>query len=133
MLATKFGKEMGDGASRRGSREYIHAALDASLRRLQTDVIDLYQHHEEDPETPLEETFGVLDELVRDGKIRAYGTSNYEPETLRRAKAIAGRGVRLGAERVLVARAWGGGRAAADLRGARPRLHPVLPARVAGC
>jgi len=90
VLATKFGKEMGDGATRRGSREYIHAALEASLRRLQTDVIDLYQHHEEDPGTPLEETLGTLDELVRAGKIRAYGTSNYEPETLRRARAIAG-------------------------------------------
>ena len=51
VLATKFGKEMGDGAERRGSRDYIRAALDASLRRLQTDVVDLYQHHEEDTET----------------------------------------------------------------------------------
>ncbi|MFL5953259.1 MAG: aldo/keto reductase [Gaiellaceae bacterium] len=92
VLATKFGKEMGDGATRRGSREYIRGALDASLRRLQTDVIDLYQHHEEDPGTPLEETFGALDELVAEGRIRAYGTSNYEPATLRRAKAIAGPG-----------------------------------------
>jgi len=89
VLATKFGKEMGDGATHRGSRSYIEAALDASLRRLQTDVIDLYQHHEEDPETPLEETIGVLDELVREGKIRAYGTSNYGPATLERAHAVA--------------------------------------------
>jgi aryl-alcohol dehydrogenase-like predicted oxidoreductase len=92
VLATKWGKEMGDGAKRRGSRAYIRSALDASLRRLRADVIDLYQHHEEDPETPLEETFGALDELVREGKIRAYGTSNYKPETLRRAKAVAGEG-----------------------------------------
>ena len=92
VLATKFGKEMGDGATRRGSREYILRALDASLRRLQTDVIDLYQHHEEDPDTPLEETIGTLDELVEQGRIRAYGTSNYEPLTLERAQAIAGRG-----------------------------------------
>ena len=92
VLATKFGKEMGDGATRRGSREYIRSALAASLRRLQTDVVDLYQHHEEDPDTPLDETIGTLDELVAEGRIRAYGTSNYEPETLRRAKAIAGPG-----------------------------------------
>ena len=92
VLATKFGKEMGDGATRRGSRAYILRALDASLRRLQTDVIDLYQHHEEDPDTPLEETIGTLDDLVEQGTIRAYGTSNYEPVSLERAKKIAGRG-----------------------------------------
>ena len=92
VLATKFGKEMGDGATRRGSREYILRALDASMTRLRTDVIDLYQHHEEDPDTPLEETIGTLDELVADGRIRAYGTSNYEAETLRRAKQLAGPG-----------------------------------------
>jgi aryl-alcohol dehydrogenase-like predicted oxidoreductase len=89
VLATKWGKPMGDGAERRGSRDYIHRALEASLRRLQTDVIDLYQHHEEDPDTPLEETVETLDELVRDGKIRAWGTSNYEPATLERAKELA--------------------------------------------
>jgi aryl-alcohol dehydrogenase-like predicted oxidoreductase len=83
---------MGDGATRRGSREYILRALDASLQRLQTDVIDLYQHHQQDLDTPLEETIGTLDELVEQGTIRAYGTSNYEPVNLERAKAIAGRG-----------------------------------------
>ena len=88
VLATKFGKEMGDGAERRGTRTYIRAALEASLQRLQTDVVDLYQHHEEDPETPLEETIGALEELVEDGKIRAYGTSNYRAETLERARQI---------------------------------------------
>ena len=89
VLATKFGKPMGDGAQRRGSRSYIRAALEASLRRLQTDVVDLYQHHEEDTETPLEETIGALEELVAEGTIRAFGTSNYRAETLERAKAIA--------------------------------------------
>jgi aryl-alcohol dehydrogenase-like predicted oxidoreductase len=91
-LATKFGKPMGDGAQRRGAREYILRALDDSLRRLQTDHVELYQHHEEDHGTPLEETLGTLDELVAAGKIRAYGTSNYAPATLERAKAIAGPG-----------------------------------------
>ncbi len=90
VLATKFGKPMGDGVERRGTRDYVRAALDASLRRLQTDRVDLYQHHEEDPGTPLEETIGALEELVREGKIVAYGTSNYRPETLERAKALAG-------------------------------------------
>jgi aryl-alcohol dehydrogenase-like predicted oxidoreductase len=89
VLGTKFGKPMADGAERRGSAEYIRAALESSLRRLQTDAVDLYQHHEEDPGTPLEETIGTLDELVREGKIRAYGTSNYRPETLERAHALA--------------------------------------------
>ena len=89
VLATKFGKEMGDGTERRGTRTYIRAALEASLQRLQTDVVDLYQHHEEDAETPLEETIGALDELVEEGKIRAFGTSNYRAETLERAKALA--------------------------------------------
>jgi aryl-alcohol dehydrogenase-like predicted oxidoreductase len=89
VLATKFGKSMGDGAERRGSRAYIERALEASLRRLRTDVIDLYQHHEEDPGTPLEETVETLDELARDGRIRAWGTSNYRPETLERVKALA--------------------------------------------
>src|SRR5690242_7916020 len=92
VLATKFGKPMGDGAERRGSRAYIRSALEASLLRLQTDVIDLYQHHEEDPETPLEETLGALDELVAEGTIRAFGTSNYRAATLRRARELAGPG-----------------------------------------
>jgi aryl-alcohol dehydrogenase-like predicted oxidoreductase len=89
VLATKFGKPMGNGAERRGSASYIRAALEASLRRLQTDTVDLYQHHEEDTETPLEETIGTLDELVREGKIRAYGSSNYRLESLERAHEIA--------------------------------------------
>ena len=89
VLATKWGKPMGDGAERRGSRAYIERAVEASLRRLQTDVIDLYQHHEEDPDSPLEETVSALEDLVRAGTIRAYGTSNYRAPTLERVKAIA--------------------------------------------
>jgi aryl-alcohol dehydrogenase-like predicted oxidoreductase len=92
VLATKFGGDMGDGATRRGSRDYILSALDASLQRLQTDVIDLYQHHREDPDTAVEETIATLDELVDQGTIRAYGTSNYQPVNLDRAKAVAGPG-----------------------------------------
>jgi aryl-alcohol dehydrogenase-like predicted oxidoreductase len=89
VLATKFGKPMGDGAEHRGSPDYIRRSLDGSLRRLRTEVIDLYQHHEEDPGTALEETIGTLEELVREGKIRAYGTSNYRAERLEQVKALA--------------------------------------------
>jgi aryl-alcohol dehydrogenase-like predicted oxidoreductase len=89
VLATKWGKPMGDGAERRGSRDYILGAVDASLRRLQTDVIDLYQHHEEDPETPLEETVATVEQLVAEGTVRAWGTSNYRAETLERVRALA--------------------------------------------
>jgi aryl-alcohol dehydrogenase-like predicted oxidoreductase len=91
VLATKFGKPMGDGASHRGSASYVRAAIDASLRRLRTDHVDLYQHHEEDRETPLEETLGAIAELVAEGKVRAFGTSNYAPESMERASTIATR------------------------------------------
>jgi aryl-alcohol dehydrogenase-like predicted oxidoreductase len=89
VLATKWGKPMGDGATRRGARDYIRRSVEGSLRRLQTDVLDLYQHHEEDPETPLEETVEAVEQLVREGVVRAWGTSNYRPETLARVKALA--------------------------------------------
>jgi aryl-alcohol dehydrogenase-like predicted oxidoreductase len=67
---------MGDGTGARGSRVYIHKAIDASLERLRTDVVDLYQYHTPDNATPFEETFGALDELVRAGKVRYVGHSN---------------------------------------------------------
>ena len=88
VLATKFGGR-GDIAHGRGSRDAVRRALHASLERLQTDRLDLYQHHQEDPETPLEETIGVLDELVGEGKIRAYGTSNYTARRIEQAAALA--------------------------------------------
>jgi aryl-alcohol dehydrogenase-like predicted oxidoreductase len=89
VLATKWGKPMGDGAERRGSRDYILRAVEASLLRLQTDVIDLYQHHEEDPETPLDETVATIEQLVAEGTVRAWGTSNYRAETIGRVRALA--------------------------------------------
>jgi aryl-alcohol dehydrogenase-like predicted oxidoreductase len=79
VIATKFGMDMGDGAIERGSRTYIRTAIDGSLRRLRTDHVDLYQYHRFDGITPFEETFGALDELVREGKVRYVGHSNLEP------------------------------------------------------
>jgi len=79
VLATKFGMEMGEAADRhgpRGSRPYIRYAVEASLRRLGTDRIDLYQYHEPDGVTPLAETVAALHELVDEGKIRHIGCSN---------------------------------------------------------
>ena len=89
VLATKFGMDMGDGTERHGARDYVRSAIEASLRRLQMDRIDLYQHHQEDPETPIEETFGALKELVDEGLVGVVGTSNYAPATIERASAIA--------------------------------------------
>jgi len=77
-LATKFGGDMGDGSVERGSRPYIRKAIDASLRRLRTDYLDLYQYHRPDGVTPFDETFGALDELVHEGKVRFVGHSNLE-------------------------------------------------------
>lgn len=78
VIATKFGSAMGEGPySRGGSRRYVRQAVEASLRRLGTDYIDLYQMHWYDPETPLEETLSTLDDLVHEGKVRYIGSSNF--------------------------------------------------------
>jgi aryl-alcohol dehydrogenase-like predicted oxidoreductase len=81
VIATKFGNDM-DGVNgpdwgARGSRRYIHRAVEASLRRLGTDYIDLYQIHRPDPQTPISETLDALDDLVRAGKVRYLGSSNF--------------------------------------------------------
>jgi aryl-alcohol dehydrogenase-like predicted oxidoreductase len=88
VLATKFGGDMGDGTVARGSREYIHKAIDASLRRLRTDVVDLNQYHTPDRITPFEDTFGALDELVRAGKARYVGHSNLNAAQVEEVDAI---------------------------------------------
>ncbi|HEU4322290.1 MAG TPA: aldo/keto reductase [Roseiflexaceae bacterium] len=78
VLATKCGGQMGKGPNDQGlNRRHILSACDASLRRLQTDHIDLYQVHWPDPSTPIEETLRALDDLVRAGKVRYVGCSNY--------------------------------------------------------
>jgi aryl-alcohol dehydrogenase-like predicted oxidoreductase len=90
MIATKFGKEMDENPSeRRGSREYIRWAVEGSLRRLRTDYIDLYQMHEPDENTPVEETLGALQELVTEGKVRFAGNSNYSAEQIQEADGLA--------------------------------------------
>ena len=78
ILATKFGFGMGDGPHNRGaSRRYIMRAVEASLRRLDTDYIDLYQIHFPDPQTPIDETLRALDDCVTSGKVRYIGCSNF--------------------------------------------------------
>jgi aryl-alcohol dehydrogenase-like predicted oxidoreductase len=89
VLATKFGHDMGDGETARGSRAYIRKALEASLRRLQTDRIDLYQYHRPDGVTPIDETLGALHELVEEGKVRAIGSSNFTAPMVDEARAVA--------------------------------------------
>jgi aryl-alcohol dehydrogenase-like predicted oxidoreductase len=78
VLATKVGKPMDDAGTMRGaSRRYILSEVEASLKRLQTDWIDLYQIHEPDPDTPMDETLKTLDDLIRQGKVRYVGCSNF--------------------------------------------------------
>jgi 1-deoxyxylulose-5-phosphate synthase len=90
VLATKFFGEMGAGPNDRGgSRKHIFQAVEASLRRLQTDYIDLYQMHFTDFETPLDETLRALDDLVRSGKVRYIGCSNYPAWVLTKALWIS--------------------------------------------
>jgi aryl-alcohol dehydrogenase-like predicted oxidoreductase len=89
VIGTKFGMDMGDGKGPRGSADYIRDAIDASLRRLRIDVVDLYQYHEPDGVTPIEETLGALDELVRAGKVRAIGCSQFDAGQLEEAARAA--------------------------------------------
>ncbi len=90
VIATKVGSEMGQG--RKGlSKNYIIRAAEDSLRRLQTDVIDLYQSHRDDPGTPLEETLEAYAQLIREGKVRAIGASNYSAERLAEALETSAR------------------------------------------
>jgi aryl-alcohol dehydrogenase-like predicted oxidoreductase len=91
VLATKFGimrTEDGGWQGVSGRAEYVRAACEASLRRLQTDTIDLYYQHRVDPATPIEETVGEMSRLVEEGKVRYLGLSEASPETLRRACAV---------------------------------------------
>jgi aryl-alcohol dehydrogenase-like predicted oxidoreductase len=91
VLATKFGNERAEDGTRlgiNGRPEYVHKACDASLQRLGVDYIDLYYQHRVDPETPIEETWGAMKELVEAGKVRYLGISEAAPETIRQANAV---------------------------------------------
>jgi aryl-alcohol dehydrogenase-like predicted oxidoreductase len=88
VLATKVGKPM--GAGKMGlSGKYIRQAVEDSLKRLQTDFIDLYQSHDDDPQTPMEETLSTYTDLIREGKIHAIGASNFTADRLDKSLAIS--------------------------------------------
>lgn len=91
VLATKFGNVRGPDGSWlgvNGRPEYVRNCCEASLRRLGTDVIDLYYQHRVDPDTPIEDTVGAMADLVRQGKVRYLGLSEAAPPTIRRAGAV---------------------------------------------
>jgi aryl-alcohol dehydrogenase-like predicted oxidoreductase len=89
VLATKFGMAMDDGEKKGAARRYIMSAMEASLKRLRTDWIDLYQVHRHDPLTPIEETLRALDDLVRAGKVRYIGCSNFSAAQMTEAQWAA--------------------------------------------
>jgi aryl-alcohol dehydrogenase-like predicted oxidoreductase len=88
VIATKFGEDMGEGRSL--NKDYIQRACEASLKRLQTDRIDLYQTHFDDDTTPVEETMQGYAQLIAQGKVRAAGASNLSPERLKASLAANG-------------------------------------------
>lgn len=88
IIATKFGNNM-PGQGQGARPKYVKRAFEASLKRLQTDYIDLYQQHIPDPDVPIAETLGALDELVKAGKVREIGCSNFSAQQLREAQAAA--------------------------------------------
>jgi aryl-alcohol dehydrogenase-like predicted oxidoreductase len=88
IIATKVGNQMGPG--KKGlSRKYITQAVEDSLKRLQTDYIDLYQSHNDDKDTPLAETLETFTDLIKQGKVRSIGASNYDPTRLREALQVS--------------------------------------------
>jgi aryl-alcohol dehydrogenase-like predicted oxidoreductase len=92
VLATKFGgrgADMGYDQTARGSAESVRKAIEGSLRRLRTDYVDIYQYHVPDGVTPFDETFGAVDELVREGKVRYAGHSNLQPAQVEEVDAVA--------------------------------------------
>jgi aryl-alcohol dehydrogenase-like predicted oxidoreductase len=91
VIATKFGnvrKEDGTFVGVNGKPDYVRSACEASLRRLQVDMIDLYYQHRVDSNTPIEDTVGAMAELIKEGKVRYLGLSEAAPDTIRRAQKV---------------------------------------------
>lgn len=89
IISTKAGYDMWPGPyGNFGSRKYLMASLDQSLKRMKLDYVDIFYHHRPDPETPLEETMGALSDIIKQGKALYAGLSNYNPEQLRKASEI---------------------------------------------
>ena len=134
VLASKFGMAMDDGEKKGASRRYIMAAVEASLTRLKTDWLDLYQVHRHDPLTPIEETLRALDDLVRAGKVRYIGCSNFSAAQMVEAQWAA-RHLNLNAfisaqdEYSLLKRGLDRGEPRRDAA-LRPRPAALLPARL---
>ena len=133
VVATKFANPMGDGPYLRGaSRRYITRAVEASLRRLGTDRIDLYQQHVPDPATPIDETLEALDDLVAAGKVLYVGSSNFTGWQVAEADHVARgagrRALRHRPERVEPVEPAGRARAGSGLRALRHQPAAVLPA-----
>ncbi len=133
LLSSKVFNRVGPGPNDRGlSRRHILRQVDESLARLQTDRLDLYLIHEPDPDTPLEETLGALDDLVRMGKVLYVGASNIEAWRLARGLVDQRRAppgpLRVGAELIQPARSHAGARTVSALRRSRGRLHGVQSA-----
>ncbi len=130
VVATKFGSPLGEGRGG-ASAAWVAQACEDSLRRLDTDRIDLYQLHQPDPDVPIEETLGALDELVRAGKVREIGNSNFTAAQIDEAADVAAaKGwatVRHRAEPLQPAGPAAPGRGGARVRAPRPRHAAVLP------
>lgn len=88
VLATKVGMDLGNGKTGLAAK-YVRQAVEASLKRLQTDYIDLYQAHRDDEDTPLQESLSAFDALIKEGKVRAIGASNYSAERLTEALKLS--------------------------------------------
>ena len=134
VLASKFGMAMDDGEKKGASRRYIMSAVEASLKRLKTDWIDLYQVHRPDPLTPIEETLRALDDLVRAGKVRYIGCSNFSAAADDRGAmgraAPQPQRVHLGAGRVQPAQAHARQGEPPDDGALRARPAALFPARL---
>ena len=133
VISTKAGYDMWPGPyGEWGSRKYLLASLDQSLRRIGLDYVDIFYSHRFDPETPLEETMGALDAAVRQGKALYAGISSYSAERTREAAAILdslGTPLLIHQPSYSMLNRWIEGGAARRARGTRRRLHRLLPAR----